>query len=406
MKTIIKIAWRNLWRNKLRTFVIITSIILGLWGSMFFMSMINGMNSNRMDGAVNTYLAHIQIHSKAYLEDPVVENFLSDKQKTIDQLNKLEEVESYTTRLIVDAMASSSKGSYGTRLCGINPEEEKTVYTIAEKLVEGTFLTRLKKPSVVIGKKLAEKLGVKLNRKIKFSFQNQQGDILNYSFRVEGIYKIDNSMIERSQVYIKQQDLDKIINAQGKIHEIAIVTKDINQTDQLRPILQKINDKNIVRTWDEIAPELGYAQETMAIFTYIFMVIILIALAFGIVNTMLMAVLERKRELGIMMAVGFNKSKLFLMIITETIFLALISTPIGMFVAYQTIEYFGRNGLNFTSVAEGLEYFGVGATFYTELDPSYYFWISLMTIFTALIAAIFPSRKAIQTKPIEAIRDV
>jgi ABC-type lipoprotein release transport system permease subunit len=370
------------------------------------MGLMQGMNDDRISSAINTYLSHIQIHNKHFLEDPVLENHIHDLDGLVKRIKEEKEIKAYSTRILVDAMVSTSKGSYGARLVGVIPEKEKEVSSIPTKLAEGTYLNKYKKPSIVIGKKLADKLGVKLKSKVKFSFQNEQGDILAYSFRVEGIYKISNTMLEKVDVFIKQKDLQKILGSHNMIHEIGILLNDLPNLNEAKAKFQQWDLQNEVQTWDEVSPELGYAQEMMATFSYVFMAIILIALAFAIVNTMLMAVLERQRELGIMMAVGFNKTKLFLMIVFETIFLAAIATPAGMLISYQSIEYFGKYGMHFLSVSEGLEYFGMESRIYTHLDFEYYIVISLMTLTTAFIAALLPAKRALNTKPIKAIRDV
>lgn len=371
------------------------------------MGMMNGMNDSRISSAIDTYLAHVQVHNAEYSDNPVIDNNIKDMNALQSAIKKDKRVVGVASRTIIDAMASSSKGSSGVKLIGVNKDEEKTISNIHDKLVSGTYLSKFKKPSVVIGKKLAEKLGLKLNSKLKLNFQNLSGDVLSYSFRVEGIYRLNNSMIEQSDIFIKKPDLNNFLDVKKPlIHELIIKLNDIQDSNEFKVDLQKKVKQDQVQTWDEVAPELGYAQETMSTFAYIFMAIILIALSFAIVNTMLMAVLERKRELGIMMAVGFNKRKLFLMIMIETLFIALIAAPLGLLISYFTIEYFGIRGMNFLSVADGMEYFGVGATIYTKLEPIYYWVIMLMTLATAFLSAVFPARKALNTQPIEAIREV
>ncbi len=386
--------------------VIIISIILGLWGSIFFMGLMQGMNDNRISSAIDTYLSHIQIHNKSFLENPVLENNIRESSAFRSALQSSPYVKAYSERLIADAMLSTSKGSYGARLIGVNPEHERRTSTISAHLIAGSFLNKYKKPSIVIGKKLADKLGVKLKSKVKFSFQNEAGDVLSYAFRVEGIYKINNSMIEGINVYLKLPALERMLQTHGKIHEIGIMLYDIKDMSKLKNSLQSLSSQDRVQSWDEVSPELGYAQEMMSTFSYIFLTIILIALAFAIINTMLMAVLERRRELGIMMAVGFNRRRLFAMVVIETILLSAIATPAGLFLSYQTIAYFGRNGLHFLSVSEGLEYFGIASKIYTHLDPHYYVSITLLTLLTTFVAALIPARKALDTKPVEAIREI
>ncbi len=407
MRTIIKIAWRNLWRNKLRTSVIIASIILGLWGSMFFMAMVNGMNENRISSAINSYLGHVQIHRENYVEDPKIDKSLVELDKITKIIAQTPEVIDYAPRTLIDAMLTTAKGNNGIKLIGVLPQHEKNVFAIPSTLEAGTYLSKFKKPSIVIGKALAEKLHLKLHSKVKISFQNVEGDILSYAFRVEGIYKANNGMLEKIQVFTKQKTLTKLLGSkQALTHEIVVKLKDIDEAKSVKDAWQPQMTGNAVQTWDEVSPEMGYAQEMMATFTYIFMLIILIALSFAIINTMLMAILERKRELGIMMAVGLNKRKLFLMIMLETLLLAIIATPIGMLLSYLSINYFAQHGLHFLAVSKGLEHFGMSAVIYTSLPASYYWGITALTIFTTLIAAVFPARKALASRPVEAIREV
>ncbi len=407
MKTIIKIAWRNLWRNKLRTGVLLVSIILGLWGGIFFIGMIEGMNSIRISSAIDTYLGHIQIYNKKYVENPELEFFVSSPEQYLKRIKQSDFVTGYATRLTTGAMASSAKASYPVKLVGIEPAQEKTVSVIPKQLIDGTYLEKFKKPSLVIGEKLADKLGLKKFSKLKISFSNPEGDILSYAFRVEGIYKINNSRVEKSNVFIKQSDLKKLLGLKPmQFNEIVIKTNTIHKVEQYKKAFEGIDNQNLVQTWDEIDPELGYAQDMMMTFTWIFMGIIMVALGFGIINAMLMAILERKRELGIMMAIGFNKKRLFWMIVIETLFLIAIATPVGLLLSYETISYFGEHGLKLTGVEQGMEAFGIGSVIYMDLPAKYYLAITILTVSVSFLAALYPAYKALQIQPVDAIREI
>ena len=163
---------------------------------------------------------------------------------------------------------------------------------------------------------------------------------------------------------------------------------------------------NKIELWSEISPELGYANEMLSIFLYIFMIIILIALSFGIINTMLMAILERKRELGVLMSVGLNKPKIFLMIALETLFISLVSVPLGVFISYMSISYFGDVGIDLSMVEKGLEQFGMGTRLYTELYLDYYINITLLTFLLTFISSLFPARRALRLEPAVAVRSI
>lgn len=401
MKTLLKIAWRNIWRNKLRSSVVIISIILGLWSGLFIMAMTLGLNEQRMSGAVNSYLSHIQIHNKDFQENFDKKDTIVSHEALIQQLDTISQIVSYSKRLVIQGMASTAKGNYGVQIMGIIPEQEKKVTNISDNLIEGTYLNKFKNNPVVIGKKLADRLGAKVSSKIIINFQDEDNNTIAVGFRVEGIYKIINSIYEESTVFVKYEDLASLTGLNGKLHEIAIFCDHIENADLVE---KEIKTPNLVESWDILSPELGYAQETMSSLIYIFMGIVLIALAFGIINTMLMAILERKHELGMLLSVGMNKKKVFTMIITETLFLAIIATPIGILLSYWSITYYGTYGLDFASVAKGLESLGVGSKIFTKLPIYLYINITLMTLLITIISAIIPACRALKLNPAEAVK--
>jgi len=172
----------------------------------------------------------------------------------------------------------------------------------------------------------------------------------------------------------------------------------------LKKDLQVLNSNYKVESWDEIAVELAYANKTMSSFLYIFMLIVLFGLSFGIINTMLMAILERKKELGMLMSIGMTRYYIFLMICFETIFLSLIAIPFGVLISYITINYFGIEGIDLSVVQSGLENFGVGSVIYLKLPNEYYFNISVMVILISFLSSIFPAIRALKINPVEATK--
>ncbi len=403
MKTIFKIAWRNIWRNRLRSSIVIISMILGIWSGLFIMAMTLGLNEQRMNGAINSYLSHIQIHHPKFEEDYDKKDTIIDSKELIKQLDTISHIKSFSERLVLQGMASTARGNYGVKITGIFPKQEEKITNVSQKLIEGNYLYKFKRNPIVIGKKLADKLGVKINSKIVLNFQDADNNTIATSFRVEGIFKTVNSVFDKGNVFVKYIDIASLTGLNNKLHEVAILCDNINNTEIVE---KQIKTTNTVESWDVIAPEMGYAQETMSSFIYIFMGIILMALAFGIVNTMLMAILERKRELGMLLSVGMNKRKVFSMIILETIFLALIATPIGVLLSFWTIQYYGNNGIDLSVVATGLESLGMGSRIFTKLPLPMYINITLMTLVVALLSAVIPARKALKLKPAEAVKAI
>jgi ABC-type lipoprotein release transport system permease subunit len=401
---ILKIAWRNVWRNKLRSIIVLLSIVLGIWSGIFIMGLTLGLNEQRLSGAVNSYLSHIQIHNPAYQIEQKLQLSIEDPDAFTSIFLSNQNIVGVSKRQIVNGMAGSAKGTYGVQIMGIDPGPEKKVTSISKSLVAGTYFEKFKKNPVVIGKKLADKLGLKVKSKVILTFQNMSGDLVSLAGRVDGIYRTNNSAFDKTSIFVKQKDLAKYTGLGDKIHEIAILTKNMTDVEAVKAELKEVKGNYKVESWDELSPELGYAQEIMGTMMFIFIGIILLALSFGIVNTMLMAVLERKRELGVLMGIGMNKKRIFLMIVLETLFLAVIATPIGMFLSYGSIVYFGKKGIDLSAVADGLESFGIGTTIYTYLPGDMYFKITLFTVVVALIASIYPARKALKLYPVDAIR--
>ena len=406
MGIIIKIAWRNVWRNKLRSSIVIISMILGLWSGLFTVAMSRGVNEQRVKSAINTYLHHVQIHNPSFEYNLDINSTIDKPLKIFDELKNDNLVKKYSSRVIISAMASTAHGAQGIKLVGIDSDEEKTFSDISQNMIDGNYFSKIKSKPVIIGKKLADNLNLDLKKKISFTFVDDNGDLQRVKFKVEGIYKSANSIFDGGTVYVKKQDLIKLIEKKSSIHEIAIILNNIEDSDILKKKLSNHNSNNKVETWRDLSPELGSVQELMVWFFLIFMSIILLALSFGIANVMLMAVLERKRELGMLMSVGLNKSKIFFMILFETIFISLIALPTGILLSYLMISYYGQIGIDLSIVSEGLDAFGMKSMVYTSLPLSYYIMITILTLFVTLISSLFPARRALKLDPAQAIKSL
>ena len=406
MKTIIKIAWRNIWRNKLRSLIVITSMVLGLWSGLFTVSMSLGLNEERIKSAINTYLHHVQIHNPSFEYNLDINSLISDPINIEEELEKNNLIKAFSKRIIISAMASTAHGSEGVKVIGIEPKNEIYFSDISKKIVKGNYFSKIKSKPILIGKKLADNLKLDLKKKISVTFIDENGDLQRIKFKVGGVFKTGNSLHDGGNVYVNKEDLINLFKYKSSIHEIAILANNIVDSDHLKDQLSNDFPKNKVETWKQISPEMGMVQEIMVPFLYIFMSIILLALSFGIANTMLMAVLERKRELGMLMSVGLNRTKIFLMILFETIFISCVALPIGIFMSYLMISYFGQVGIDLSIFAEGLEAFGMKSMLYTKLPFNYYVNITILTLFVTFISSLFPARRALKLDPAEAVRSL
>ncbi|MBN2481998.1 MAG: ABC transporter permease [Bacteroidales bacterium] len=398
------ISWRNVWRNKLRSAVIIISVAIGIFAGVFSWAFYAGMVDQRIQTAIITEASNIQIHEKNFLENPDQKFYMANASGIANDVRAIEEVRAVSERLIVNAMATSAETGSGVKIMGIDPEKEKNVTNIYSKVMEGSYFEDEGKTPVVIGEKLAEKLSIKLRSRIVLTLQNMDGTITSGLFRVEGIYRTANSVYDETNIFIKHEDVINLIGLNESAgHEIAILLHDNNKLDDVCNLIQSSYPELDIKTWKELMPDVSLVEETMNFSMYIFMAIILAALVFGIVNTMLMAVLERVKELGMLMAVGMNKIRVFTMIVLETVFLSIQGGVIGIIIAYLVTLIFNRRGIDLSPWIEGFEKLGYEAMVYPATNAGIAVRVAIMVLIAGIVASVYPAIKALQLKPAEAL---
>lgn len=399
------ISWRNVWRNKLRSVVIILAITTGLTGGIFTVSIYNGMTEQKLRTAVDTQTAHLQIHAPLFQKNKDIRLYLSNAAEILSSLQSDESVKSVAPRLVATAMLASTSSNAGVQLNGVLPEKEKKISAISGSIVEGDYFESDKRNQILISSRTARKLKVGLNGKVVITLQDIHGEIVGAAFRVGGIFRTTHSMFDEANVFVKKEDLERILSMQGIVNEIAVRTHEIEQVDVLRESLKMDFPADVaaIETWRDLQPELAYINDATWQINYLILIIILLALAFGILNTMLMAIFERVKEIGVLMAVGMSKARIFWMIILETVFLSLTGAVCGMSLSAWLVYATGRSGINLSMFAQGLESFGISSVIYPALDPPFYGRLAVMVIAAAMISALYPAIKALRLKPVEAI---
>ncbi len=248
-------------------------------------------------------------------------------------------------------------------------------------------------------------LDYRIRNKIQVTLSDLNGNPVQGTFRVCGIYKTTNTGFDQQTVYINSDDLLELYGGTSQlIHEFAFLLSDVKKCEEVKEKLELISGKNKVSTWKELAPDAAMMNDFMIMYYVIFVGIIMLALAFGIINTMMMAILERTKELGMLMAIGMNRKRIFNMIMLETVFLTLVGAIAGIFAGWLLVAVLGRNGIYFSSWGEGFEAIGFAARVYPVISPSYFALIIVMVIITAIISSVWPARKALNLAPVEAIR--
>jgi putative ABC transport system permease protein len=401
---LLSLAWRNIWRNKRRSLIIIAAIAVGLLCGLFASAVMFGMGDSLINNTIDRDLGHIQIHTISFEDDKLLTDTIPSAKNILSEIKSQRNVTGASARLILEGMISSATSSGGVRITGIIPDDERNVTTVHNQIIKGSYFNDDDANQILLGYKLADNLGIRERSRVVLSFQGLDGSIIYGAFRVTGIFRTESTMFDRSTVFVREDDLFTLLDSDPIYHEVAIRVNSVQNVDTLYSILKASLDRLSVKSWKDLAPELKLMDEMIGLQLNIFLGVILFALLFGITNTMLMSVMERVREFGVLMAIGMKRRRVFSMIILETITLSLVGGVVGMILASVTIAYFGVAGINLSAFAAGLSEWGLGAILYPTLPIYFYASITVMILFTAIFSAVYPAIKAIRLKPAAAIR--
>ncbi len=398
-------AWRNLWRNKLRSSVIIAAVTLGIFAGIFLISFMNGMLNGRIQSIIGVEMSHIQIHKPGFLDNDQFSLLINDADSILEIVKTDPEVVAASKRIIINSMVASAETGSGVRITGVDPANEKHVTLLSSKVYEGKYLDDSGKNPVLISERLAQKLKVGLKNKIIITVQDVNKNITGGAFRVVGIYRTDNLMFDDMNIFVRNTDICRLTGLKvNEAHEISVLLKKNNQSVAVAKTLSAKLPGLEVKDWQQLSPEAGYLVSAMNQYMFLFLFIILLALSFGIVNTMLMVILERVHELGMLMAIGMNRLRVFMMIMLETIFLSLTGGVFGIMIGYAVSKYFAKSGIDLYFWKEAFGELGYSTLIYPEIDSATLIITAIMVIIAGVISALYPAYKALKLNPSESIR--
>jgi ABC-type lipoprotein release transport system permease subunit len=406
-----KLAWKNIWRNKVRSGVILSAIAIGLFSGTFMLAFIQGWIMGTVNSDIKTQYSHVQIHHAEFLANHDIGAYFmrDDAENTIGADGRGEACLAPTAfRLNLSGMLASSHNALGITAKGVFPDEEMRVTDVWQHIPDtmGNFLGDDTRMAIVISSRVAEKLKVRLKSRIVFTFQDVHGDMQSLAFRVGGIYKTTNAMFDESTVFVRYSDIHGYTGLpKSAIHESAILLPDIETCNIVAPQLRALFPDMSVRDWSEMNPALSMYFAYTDFMGVVILGIFLFALSFGIINTMLMAVLERTRELGMLGAIGMSKRKIFRMIMLETIFLTLLGSAVGIILGIAVVLPTLQSGIDLSFfMGDQFEDFGFASIVYPILNLKMLIEIVVLVILAGILSAIYPARKALGLKPLEAIR--
>jgi ABC-type lipoprotein release transport system permease subunit len=406
---LLKLAWKNIWRNKLRSGVILLAITIGLTVAVFVVAFANGMVNQLIDDTLNTELTHLQINRQSFLDFGDLE-YAFPEQPLKENIEKIPEVKGVSSRIIINATASTSHNIGGVELTCIDPEQEKMVSELYRYIPDsmGNYFTDSLPNAILVGKKFAEKYQLQLHNKVILSFADKNGEQFAGAFRVCGIFHTNNPAFETTKVFARITDVNQLCPLPAdSIHEFAIRLID-NSDPTVNAVQAQIKKfltgDEIVRSWKEINPLMSIYSNFMGVMLLIIVAIILFALGFGIVNTVLMSVMERRRELSMLMAIGMNRRKVMSLIITESTILTMLGGFLGIILGCILVVITAHSGIDMSQSLGSYSAVGVAPIIYPSIALTTYLEISVMVMITGILSAIYPARVAIKMKPAEGVR--
>ena len=352
LRLLLTLAWRNLWRNPRRTAIVLLAVALGVWAMVVVGSFMRGWHDQVVENAVDTLTGYVQIRHEDYWDDPAIDNSLPAPSAELLEVLEGDKVSAWSARLRVPAMVSSERASARTTLVGMDPDAERGLSFIPDAISEGRYLESADDASLILGERLAERLDTQPGRRVVLMSQNPDNQLVDRGFRVAGLYQARLEATEEAFVFTGQQTAQQLLETEALISEISLAPAAGVTPEELRDALREVVDEGDVRTWQEAQPLTVARLQLIEGIMYIWFVVVVIAMAFGITNSLIMAVTERAREFSLVQALGLGRRKVLGMVVSESLMVLAVGAVIGNLLAFLTVAAF-PDGLDLTVVAGG-----------------------------------------------------
>ncbi len=400
---VFRLAWRNLWRNYRRTTIILAAIAAGIWAMIFMIAFTRGMIESMVSDGIRSIPGHVQIHHPDFRNDPTVDNLMSRPDGELAASLDGKDVAAWSSRVRVPAVISSERGSRGVTLVGIDPVAETSISFVADDVVEGRHLEDDRDRGLVLGRRLLERLESDVGKRVVVMTQGADNDIVDRGFRVVGVYESEIASTEEAFAFAGRAALQELLGIGDRVSEIAVLGTDRREAVQLYRRLAETAGADVeVLPWYELNSYLGATMRTMDGFVIVWIVVIFLALSFGFVNTLVMAVFERVREIGLMMALGMKPRTIVAQIVAESILLLAIGLAAGNVLAWATI-YSLSDGIDFSFVGDGLEIMGAASVLKPSLGIGDVLLSTAIVLGLGFLASLSPAIRASRYQPVEAL---
>jgi ABC-type lipoprotein release transport system permease subunit len=405
MKTDIKLAWRNLWRNKRRSVITVTSIFFGVILSTYMTSMQEGSYDKMVENAVRFYSGHIQIHNEEFWDNKTINNTFLRSDSLEEIVSLTEGLELVVPRLESFALASSDQLTKGAMVLGIDSEQEDKLTNLRKKLVRGNYLDNSSN-GILMGESLAKYLQVDVADTLVLISQGYHGVNAAGLFPVKGIIKHPSPVLDKQIIYMNLPDAQEFYSAYNLLTSLAITVNDLDELPvALRKLKSNIDTPYSVMSWAEMQPELVQMIDGDRSSGVVVKLILFVVIGFGIFGTIIMMVAERRREFGVLVSVGMQKTRLAKILIYETFMIGILGIVTGTMASLPILYYHVNNPILMSGQAgEMYKEMGFEPYLYFSLAPKIFTFQILIIFIIVLVIAIYPIVKALKLKENKAIR--
>lgn len=402
----LKLAWLNIWRNKRRTLITTASVFFAVLLAVATRSMTDGIYENMIYNVVSYSSGYLQIHQKGYWDEQSIDNTFEEDEQLSQSLLNNPAIEHMMPRLETFALASYADKTKGVLILGIDPEKEKEVNNLHNKVVQGNYLETINDTAVIIGEGLATQLKLKVNDTLVLLGQGYHASSAAGKYWVKGIIKLGSPQLNNNIVYMPLQQAQFLHGAENRLTAISIMLDKSGSIDKLKTSLQKELDADAyeVMSWKEMMPEMDQFITADSTGHYIIIGILYFIISFGLFGTLLMMTFERTREFGILIAIGMKKRYLAVILLLESLMISLIGCFAGVVAGILLVQWFTKYPVHFSGeLQEIYENYGIEPIIYFSSDEKIFIAQTLIVLTISTILAFYPCFKVMKLKPIEAI---
>ncbi len=404
---IFKLAWRNIWRNKRRTYITAASILFAVLLASLMESLQKGAWDNMIGNVVNFYIGYAQIHQKGYWEDQSLDQAIPFTAELKNIPKEVSEVKNVLPRMESFALASTGNTTMGALVVGIDPEVENRMTQLQTRLRQGAYLNATDKAALV-AEGVADNLNLKVGDTLVLVSQGYHGVNAAGKYPVKGIIHLGSPELNKQMVYLPLHEAQWFFGAEGLITSLALhIERPGDVTKAVKAVKAKLNLQEYeVMDWKELLPDLVRAKALDSAGNYIVYCILYLIIAFGIFGTILMMTKERSYEFGVLVAIGMRRFRLSATVWLEVIMLGLLGAAAGILCSVPVVGYFHNNPLHFSgNYAAAMERYGFEPIFPAAFRPSIFLVQAIVVIILTALMALYPIFKIRKLEPVEAMRD-